>query len=100
MASADTYRPEVLIVDTNALLSDQALKLGERADRLMTVPEVIAEVRSETARRMLQIAPVEIPARVPSAEALAHGACAFRFPLIMAELLNAVDSDCVCQGDG
>ncbi len=57
--------------DTAALIDN--VRLDEYADEIVTVPEVLAEVRNEVARRQMQLQLAEIKTRQPSGEALKFG---------------------------
>ena len=66
-------RPPALVVDTAALLQLD-LRLDRLADKLYSVPEVLAEVRSRQARDRLAAMPYEIELREPTDAAVRFGA--------------------------
>jgi len=68
-AATRSTRLRALVVDTAALIEN--VRLDAFADELVTVPEVLAEVRNEVARRQMLVQPQEIKTRQPSSEAVA-----------------------------
>eukprot|EP00123_Amoebidium_parasiticum_P009386 comp19436_c0_seq1/m.22565 comp19436_c0_seq1/g.22565 ORF comp19436_c0_seq1/g.22565 comp19436_c0_seq1/m.22565 type:complete len:567 (-) comp19436_c0_seq1:550-2250(-) len=61
-------RVDALVVDTAALI--KGTRLDELSGKLVTVREVISEVRDKRARQALQMVPYELEFREPSPEAL------------------------------
>ena len=57
------------VVDSGPLIKGVRLELL-RAERLVTVPQVLSEIRDKHARQMLEALPVELETREPSDEAI------------------------------
>ena len=67
------------VVDTNALIA--GLQLHTLAEQLVTVPEVLAELRDAKSRQALDALPCRLHTREPSEESLTAGAGLHRTPL-------------------
>ncbi|EGD78973.1 hypothetical protein PTSG_01946 [Salpingoeca rosetta] len=65
----DTAHCSVLVADTAAFIKNAPLY--RLAERVVTVPEVLAEIRDEEARRRLKMLPFELEVRNPSPAAIA-----------------------------
>lgn len=61
----------VLVADSVAFI--KASPLERWSERVMTVREVVSELRDEHTRRRMQIVPYSLEFREPSQEALLHG---------------------------
>eukprot|EP00124_Ichthyophonus_hoferi_P003351 Ihof_evm2s286 gene=Ihof_evmTU2s286 len=61
-------RVEVLVVDTAALI--KGTRLDEFSDKMVTIREVVDEVRDRRARQALELIPFELTFREPSDEAI------------------------------
>ena len=61
-----------LVVDSGPLIKGVRLERID-ADRYVTVPEVMREIRDRQARQLLSTLPVELETREPSEEAITAG---------------------------
>jgi hypothetical protein len=61
----------VLVADSGAFIKNSALE--KWSPYVVTVGEVVSEVRDECTRRRLQVLPYELHIKEPSQEALQHG---------------------------
>lgn len=66
------------VVDTNAIIA--GVQLHTLAEQLVTVPEVLAELRDAKSRQALDTLPCRLHTREPSEESLAAGALSYRTP--------------------
>ena len=66
------------VVDTNAIIA--GVQLHRLAEQLVTVPEVLAELRDAKSRQALDALPCRLHTREPSEESLAAGALSHRTP--------------------
>lgn len=81
----------VAVVDTNAIIA--GIQLHTLAEQLITVPEVLAELRDARSRQALDALPCSLHVREPSEESLRAGTvCAYtrRGVCIAALLLQAL----------
>ena len=62
---------EVLVADSGAFI--KAAPLEKWAGKVLTVKEVVEEIRDVHTRRRLQVLPYELVFREPSKKALHHG---------------------------
>ena len=69
MACRDTIG--VLVVDSGAFI--KAALLENWSKNVVTIKEVVSEIRDEHTRRRLQVLPYDLGFREPSQEALHHG---------------------------
>lgn len=70
-APAPSADERVAIVDANAIIS--GLRLEGLADRFVTVPEVLAEVRDKQSRQFMASLTYGLEAREPAEESLRAG---------------------------
>lgn len=61
----------VLVADSNAFI--KGLPLQNLSDQIVTVKEVVSEIRDAETRRRLQVLPYELSLREPSQSAIRHG---------------------------
>ena len=66
------------VVDTNAIIA--GVQLHTLAEQVVTVPEVLAELRDAKLRQALDALPCRLHTREPSEESLAAGALSYRTP--------------------
>lgn len=70
-------KPRVAVVDANAIISGEGLLALMRSnDRVVTVPEVLREVRDKQSRQTLQNLPYTIQTQEPAEESMKAGAAA------------------------
>lgn len=68
-------QPRVAVVDANAIINgEHLLSLMRFNDKLVTVPEVLREVRDKQSRQTLQNLPYTIQTEEPSEESVKSGA--------------------------
>ena len=70
----DRSKSDVLIVDAAAFIKN--VPLQTMAHRLVTLADVVAEIRDAETRRRLQVLPYELELREPSSDAIKFGTCA------------------------
>lgn len=68
---------EYLVLDAGAIIRGHGLNLLKNSKKIVTVAEVIAEIRDSKARDLLNFLPYEIEERTPSSEAFKAGVCLF-----------------------
>ena len=61
-------RAEYLVVDSGGFLKNAPLR--ELASNLVTLNEVVSEIRDKEARQRLEVTPLDLTYRTPSAEAV------------------------------
>lgn len=61
---------EYLVLDAGALIRGHGLVLYKTAKKIITVPEVLAEIRDSKSRELLSKLPFEIEERIPSQAAI------------------------------
>ena len=64
-------RISVLVADAGAFIKGAPLR--EWSSKVVTVRDVVAEIRDKSTRERLQVLPYELAFREPSTEALQHG---------------------------
>ena len=64
---------EYLVMDAGAIIRGYGLELYGRAKTIVTVSEVIAEIRDSKSREILAKLPFPIEERVPSQESIKRG---------------------------
>jgi rRNA maturation endonuclease Nob1 len=69
----DAPQLEYLVLDSNAIIKGHGLDLFNRAKRIVTIEEVLRELRDSKARDLLLRLPFEIEIRLPSHEAIKEG---------------------------
>ncbi len=73
----DINNLDFLILDAGAIIRGHGLNLFKNTKCIVTVPEVIAEIRDSKARDLLNSLPFEIEERVPSVDAFKAGKYSF-----------------------
>ena len=71
MMTSNSVGVEVLVADSGAFI--KAAPLEKWAGKVLTVKEVVEEIRDVHTRRRFQVLPYELVFREPSQEALHHG---------------------------
>lgn len=71
----------VAVVDANAII-EGGEKLRGLADRFVSVPEVLSEVRDPVSRRRIEFLPFSVETMEPSPEALNKGTLIVEFALV------------------
>lgn len=67
-------KPKVAVIDANAIISgDGLMNLMRFAERVVTIPEVLKEVRDKQSRSILAALPFKIETQEPSDESLKAG---------------------------
>ena len=64
---------EYLVLDAGAIIKGHGMNLFKDSNVIVTVPEVIAEIRDSKSRDLLSRLPFELEERAPSAESLRTG---------------------------
>jgi rRNA maturation endonuclease Nob1 len=64
---------DYLVLDAGAIIRGHGLNLFKSCKKVVTVPEVIAEIRDSKARELFNSLPYEIEERAPSIEAFKAG---------------------------
>lgn len=78
-SAADGPGPRVAVVDANALITGAGLlDLVKFADRCVTTPEVLREVRDKQSRQTLAGLPFSIDTQEPAEESVKAGKCWIR----------------------
>ena len=67
---------DYLVLDAGAIIRGHGLNLFKNAKRIVTVHEVIGEIRDSKARELLNSLPYEIEEISPSNESFKAGVCA------------------------
>lgn len=66
VSTSSSAKPmDFLVLDAGALIRGHGLSLYKTAKRIITVPDVIAEIKDSKAREMLEKLPFEIEERIP-----------------------------------
>ena len=74
VAAVSASKPRVAVVDANALITGTGLlNLARFADRVVTVPEVLREVRDKQSRATLAALPFTIETREPDDDSTKAG---------------------------
>ena len=69
----DTKLLEFIILDAGALIKGYGMNLYTKAKQIITVPEVMNEIRDHKARELLDKLPFTIEERIPSQESINLG---------------------------
>lgn len=69
----ETKLLEYLILDAGALIKGYGLNLYTKSKQIITVPEVMSEIRDHKARDLLEKLPFDIVERIPSQESVNLG---------------------------
>lgn len=87
----------VAVVDANAIIQGGD-KLNHSADRFVTVPEVLAEIRDRNSRHSLNLLPFTIDTTEPSPDSLKKGWKFFFFFLVLGIRWNnrVANNLCLC----
>lgn len=64
---------EYLVLDAGALIRGHGLTLYHKAKRVVTVPDVLMEIRDSKSRELLEKLPFEIEERMPSQSSINAG---------------------------
>lgn len=73
--ASGTAKPlEYMVLDAGALIRGHGLNLYQKAKKVVTVPDVIAELRDSKSRDLLARLPFEIEERTPSQSSINAGA--------------------------
>jgi RNA-binding protein NOB1 len=68
---------EFLVLDAGALIRGHGMSLYHKAKRVVTVPDVLSEIRDSKARDLLLRLPFEIEERIPSQSSINAGISSF-----------------------
>ncbi len=69
---------DYLILDAGAIIRGHGLNLFKNVKCILTIPEVIAEIRDSKARDLLNSLPYIIEERAPSSDAVKAGECLYK----------------------
>lgn len=70
-------KPRIAVVDANAIISGESLlQLMRFNDKVVTIPEVLKEIRDKQSRQTLQNLPFTIQTQEPAEESVKAGAWA------------------------
>ena len=72
-ANIDSMELEYIVLDSGALIKGYGLELFKKANKIVTISEVITEIRDSKARDLLQRLPFDLIERTPSIEAVKTG---------------------------
>ena len=73
-ATTSSTKPlEYLVLDAGALIRGHGLSLYHRSKRIITVPDVLMEIRDSKARELLLSLPFEIEERIPAQSSINIG---------------------------
>jgi RNA-binding protein NOB1 len=64
---------EYLVLDAGALIRGHGLSLYHKAKKVVTVPDVLMEIRDSKSRELLEKLPFEIEERMPSQSSINAG---------------------------
>ncbi len=92
-APAPAEARSVAVVDANAIIA--GVQLHTLAEQLVTVPEVLAELRDVKTRQALETLPVRLHTREPLEDAVKAGA-SWPLPPLLPLLRSAACGDCCC----
>ena len=74
-------KPRVAVIDANAIITGTGLlNLMRVADRVVTIPEVLKEVRDKQSRTVLASLPFKIETQEPTEDSVHAGECALGEP--------------------
>jgi rRNA maturation endonuclease Nob1 len=72
--TASSSKPlEYLVLDAGALIRGHGIGLYQKAKKIVTVPDVLAEIRDSKSRELLNNLPFEIEERMPSQSSINAG---------------------------
>ena len=71
--TTSTKQLEYLVLDAGALIRGHGLSLYSKAKKVITVPDVLAEIRDSKSRDLLGRLPFEIEERMPSQSSITAG---------------------------
>ena len=70
----EKIKPSVAIIDANAIIHGHGLlNLLRSAEKIVTIPEVLGEVRDKQSRAYLEALPITIKTQEPSEESIKAG---------------------------
>ena len=72
---------EYLVLDAGALIRGHGLTLYHKAKKIVTVPDVLAEIKDSKSRELLQRLPFEIEERMPSQSSINAGMYYQHYPI-------------------
>lgn len=79
-----TEKLKYLVLDTGAFIKGNVIELYNKAENIVTISEVIGEIRDSKARDVLERLPFEVELRNPSVESIKAG----EFFMSNKEILN------------